>query len=128
MRFRDRAFFVAAMAAAALVATADGQVSAQERQQLETVLQTNDALRVFQSWDAASTFRRFLDAMDQQADGREAAFQAVGALGENPAGASALIRLALLIAQADGGINDAERQVLSELCDELGIEADAVLA
>ena len=62
-RQRNRPFLEGVMAACALVATTDGDVSLAEQVRVDQVLQTLDQLRVFDPHVGVDIFREYTDAI-----------------------------------------------------------------
>lgn len=119
-RFRNRPFLEAVMAAAALVATADGAVKLAELATLDEVLETVRALRVYDPHRAVDIYRDY--AIEMQEDpkpARERALKAIARVADEPEAAQILIRIALAIARSDDEPGDAEREMLGTICDTL---------
>ena len=70
-RLRNKKFLEASMAASALVATADGEVSFSERAAVDNVLNTVDAFKVFDVHDAVDLFSDFVEAIRQGSGPRQ---------------------------------------------------------
>jgi len=84
-RQRNRPFLEGVMAACALVATADGEVSFAERVRVDQILSTLDALKVFDPHDGIDIFNEFTDAiLANPAEGHETAFQAMAEVAQDP--------------------------------------------
>jgi tellurite resistance protein TerB len=121
-RFRNRAFLDAVMAAAALVATADGEVTFSELSKLDDVLENVQDLQIYDPHVAVDLYRDYADAIMEDRDrGRRDAFERVSRISGNDEEASLLVRVALAISRADGEFTSTERQTVSELCGVLGL-------
>lgn len=120
---RDRRFLDAVMAAGALVATADGEVSLPELLSRDTVLERVDALQAFDSSVAVRSFEGFVaDIMADPKAGSERALAAVGRFGDDAEAAQLLLRAAVAIAKADTRFSIEEQRTVARLCEALGME------
>ncbi len=116
-RFRNRPFLDAVMAAAALVATADGKVTFSELSKLDDVLENVQDLQIYDPHMAVDIYRDFADAIMENRDtGRRSAFEAVSKISGNDEEAALLVRVAVAISRADGEFPSTEQQTVSELC------------
>ena len=120
---RKRKFLDASMAASALLALADGEISFAELMARDYVLDRLRELHVFAPNEAAEAFRTYAQAL--QADtrtGKARALSAVQELTSDPELGMRLIRICLTIAKADRDFNAQERAVIAELCQVLGLD------
>ena len=102
-RSRARPLVEAAMAAAALVATAGGRVSIAKRYALDRQLEAEDAFRWFAVHDAVDLFLSHTEALlEGVPDARENASLAVGAIAQDSGSAEIVLRVAAAVARADG--------------------------
>jgi tellurite resistance protein TerB len=126
-RHRQRPFLEAAMAACALIASADDEVSFSERARMDAVLESLAELRIFDPHEAVDLFNARIEALQADRDaGRAAAFEAVrrGAVAE---GAGVLIvRICVAISLADGKFVASERAMLGLICAALNLAPDAI--
>lgn len=122
-RVRDRQFLHATMAAAAMVAVADGTISLAELLSRDDVLTRVDALQAFDSNDAVDSFRGFAAAIDEDPEkGTTAALAAVSRFGDDAEVAQLLLRVAMAIAKADSDFTAEEQKAIARLCEALGTE------
>lgn len=126
-RHRQRPFLEAAMAACALIASADDEVSFSERARMDAVLESLAELRIFDPHEAVDLFNARIEALQADRDaGRAAALEAVrrGAVAE---GAGVLIvRICVAISLADGKFVASERAMLGLICAALNLAPDAI--
>jgi chromosome partitioning protein len=102
-RTRNRAFLDAAMAASALVATADGPVTFAESSRLDEVLTSVEPLKAHDEHDAADLFRIFAEnILSHPEQGRARALKAVQCINGDREAARLLIRIACAMARARG--------------------------
>ena len=126
-RYRHRPFLRAAMAACALVATAGGHVTFRQRVRLDLVIETLDALKVFDPHEGVELFNGFVEQLES---GGESAQRAVRELiseevDGNAETARLLVRICLAVSERDGTIPAAQRHEIEELCRWIGIGVDA---
>lgn len=122
-RTRDRLFLDAAMAASALVASADGEVSLAELLSRDEILARVEALQAFDSNAAVDSFRGFVSAIEADAEqGSAAALRAVARFGDDAETSQLLLRAAMAIANADAEFSVDEQAVITRLCEALGTE------
>lgn len=121
-RMRHKPFLRATMAGAALVATADGEVSFAERMRMDRLLEELEGLRVHDVHAAVDLFNDFVAVLEtDRAEGRTQVFEAVRRLAEDPEAGRLLLRVCLLISEADGDYLASERRALEDLADCLGL-------
>jgi tellurite resistance protein len=115
-RMRHKPFLRAAMACAALVATADGKVSFSERMEMDRLLDELDALKVYDVHTAVDLFNDHVEALasDREA-ARKAVFAAASRFADDGEAAQLLLRICRHISQADGDYADSERQAIADL-------------
>ncbi len=126
-RLRNKKFLEASMAASALVATADGEVSFSERSAVDSILASVEALQVFNVHDAVDLFSDFVEAICQDpAQGRTSALAAVSAVSGDDEAAELVVRIGCAISRADGAFTDSEKAQVAEIATNLGIETPAI--
>lgn len=119
-QFNNSTFKDAAMATCALIAAADGSISAEEKKKVAGLIGNNELLKVFNATELRDSFLRFADmAVDDFA--RLDLLNAVRKLKGNEAQADTALKIALIIANADGTFSEAEKKVVAELCGVLGV-------
>ncbi|MCB2100223.1 MAG: tellurite resistance TerB family protein [Rhodobacterales bacterium] len=125
-RQRNAGFLRATMAACALVATADGQVSFAQSVRVDHILQTLDALKVYDPHEGVDLFRDYADAIlaDPQA-GRAAALRDVTAAADGPETAQLLVRVCLAVSEANGEKALVDQIEIVSLCSRLGVDPAA---
>ena len=115
------------MAVCALIAAADGKVDATERTKVAKLIAANELLQVFDGSELKNTFDAFCDkAGDEFA--RLDLLNVVRRLKGNDAQADTALKIALIIANADGDFADSEKVVVRELCGALGLAATEYLS
>ena len=120
---RNRSFMEAAMAAAAMVAAADGTVSFAERIALDILLESCRDLRIFEPHEAVDFFNeRVADILENGEDGRKACLDCIAELSDEPDHADLVVRVALALSGADGDYSDAELIQVIAICDRLKLD------
>jgi tellurite resistance protein TerB len=113
-RSRDRSLSDAAMAACALVATADGQISSDERERVQMLIEENGILTTLESRRLAKSFESFCQSMLARNDiarpSVEAAIRGVRGMGYE----GTLVELATVVARSCG-ISEAEQAVIHRI-------------
>ena len=122
LKFKNKDFLNAAMAGSALVAMADGSVSAEEKQKMIKFIESNDALSVFTSSDVIKAFQEFVSQLEFDKDiGEAKAYQALGKMKSNVDAARLLVRMIIAVAASDGNFDANEKAVAKKICKELNI-------
>ncbi|GKQ40552.1 tellurite resistance TerB family protein [Streptomyces sp. A012304] len=119
---KSGAYRDASMAMCALVAAADGHVDAAERQQMESMILSNDVLQNFPPEQLRDRFHKHVDLLTRNfPQGKAEAMQEIAKAAKKPAEARAVIQTGIVIAGADGYFSQAEQEVLREACAALGV-------
>lgn len=127
-RMRHKPFLEASMAAAALVAAADGTVSLSERSRLDEILEGLDLLKLYDVHDAVELFNSHIAAIEADGTlGREAALEQVALVADDETEADLVLRIALAIGSADDILAPEEIDVLNRICTKLGLIPDQYL-
>ncbi|MCI0654957.1 MAG: TerB family tellurite resistance protein [Methylococcaceae bacterium] len=126
-RHRNRPFLNAAMAACALVATANGKVSFCQRIRIDQILETLDRLRGFDPHEGVDLFNDFVEKIvSSPKTGHEKALAAMTTVASEKPVAELLIRVCLAVSESDGKISISEAKEIISLCGVLGIEPGSV--
>lgn len=116
----------ALVAACALVAQADGWVTPDERRRMLDRIRCSASIAVFGADEVAFAFQALVDRFDRDLDAAEAAAEAaVARLRGRPGPSRLLIETACAIADADGGFDREERDLVMRLCRLLGLDPAA---
>ena len=121
-RMKNRQFLDATMAATALVATADGEVTFSELSALDSVMESIQDLQIYDPHVAVDIYRDFADAIaDNPEQGRDTALAATSKIVVDHDAAELVIRVAIAISKADGELSPQESDVIHELSELLGV-------
>ncbi|WP_217210927.1 tellurite resistance TerB family protein [Streptomyces sp. AC550_RSS872] len=119
---KSGAYRDASMAMCALVAAADGHVDAAERQQMESMILSNDVLQNFPPDQLRQRFNRHVDQLSRNfPQGKTEAMQEIAKAAKKPTEARAVVQTGIVIAGADGHFSQAEAAILREACGALGL-------
>lgn len=122
LKYKNKDFLNAAMAGCALVAMADGSVSAEEKQKMIRFIESNDALSVFTTSDVIKAFQEFVGQLEFDKDiGEAKAYQALLKMKSNEGAARLLVRMVIAVAASDGNFDAKEQDVASKIIRELGL-------
>lgn len=122
LKFKNKEFLDAAMAGSALIAMADGQISAEEKQKMIKFIEHHDALSVFTTTEVIKAFQDFVGQIEFDKDVGEAkAYGALGKMKSNEDASRLLVRMIIAIASSDGNFDPQEQRVASKIATELGL-------
>ena len=111
------------MAACALVATVDGEVSFAERVRVDQILETLESLKVFDPHDGVNLFNEFTDAiLAHPEDGHEGAFRVMERIAQDSNNGALMLRICCAVSEANGEKSLADQIEIVSLCTRLGIE------
>ncbi len=112
------------MAAAAMVACAGGRITFAERNALDEVLDSVPALKTFDVHGTVDLFNSYADEIRYQPErGQLRALKSIRSLVGNPEAAELLLKIAMAIGQAGGGVAPAEAGRIQEIAAVLGLPA-----
>lgn len=112
----------ALVAACALVAQADGWVTADERQRMIERMRKSPAVAVFGVQEVLQGFETLNERFDRDLDdGVAVAETAIRRLAGRSGPSRLLVETACAVAEADGGFDAEERDVVLRLCDLLDL-------
>lgn len=123
-QFNNANFKNAAMAVCALIAAADGTIDASEKKKVAALISKNEMLSVFSGAELGQLFNGFCDKATDDFS-RLDLLNLVRKLKGHDDQADTALRVALVIANADGVFSDDEKKVVSELCQVLGLASSA---
>lgn len=122
-RMKHRPFLEAALATAALVAEADGEVKLSERSRLDEILESLDVLKMYDVHDAVDLFNEYLkDLAVEREKAQENLLKVIGEVADNPEEADLIVRVGLAIGAADGVVDPSEHETIARICKVLGLK------
>lgn len=125
-RHHNLPFLKAAMAASAMVATADGNVSFTERVRVDQILSTLEELKVFDPHEGVDLFSGYADAiLENPKQGHAAAAEALDAVKDDAEQRDLVVRICLAVAESNGETSLTDQIEIVTLCGLLGADAEA---
>lgn len=122
LKYKNKDFLNAAMAGSALIAMADGKISAEEKQKMLKFIENHDALSVFTTSDVIKAFQEFVGQIEFDQDiGESKAYQALAKMKSNAEAARLLIRMIISIGASDGNFDPDEKKIAVKIAKELGL-------
>ncbi len=122
-RHRNRPFLNAAMAACALAACAQGEVTFSQRIRVDQILDTLERLKAFDPHEGIDLFNEYCSAiLDNPRSGQQRAQDAVRVFTQDPETAGLLIRICLAVAESSGDKTLSQQVQIVMLCSLLGVE------
>ncbi|MFZ2727151.1 MAG: tellurite resistance TerB family protein [Methylococcaceae bacterium] len=122
LKYKNKDFLNAAMAGSALIAMADGSISAEEKQKMIKFIENNDALSVFTTSDVIKSFQESVSQIEFDKDiGEAKAYAALAKMKSNEEAARLLLRMIIAIASSDGNFDADEKQIAVRIARELGL-------
>ena len=122
-KYKNKDFHTAVVAACALIAYADGEVTADEKKKMAGFMQVNEAMKVFDLNTTIEIFNKYVQQMEFDLDiGRSEALSVIGKLSGKGAESRAVVRLACAIGAADGDFDDSEKAAVRSICHELSLD------
>lgn len=122
-QFKNKEFHAAIVSACALIAYADGEVTADEKKKMAGFMQVNEAMKIFDLATTIEMFNKSIFNMDFDLDiGRSEALTAIAKLNGKTAESRTLVRLACAIGAADGDFDDFEKAAVRSICQELSLD------
>ena len=127
-QIRGRRFLDAAMAAAALVSTADEDVRLSEQFALDRLLQRMQQLRVFDPRAGVELHRRYVERITAESgDGRRDAIDSVSSFRGDEEQGLLILYVGAVVARADGDLSEPERRALADISSALGLPMEESL-
>lgn len=129
MRYKNPEVLDAVVAACALVGMADGRLDHTEEQKMMEFIHQSEELRVFDTNKVIQQFNYFVRKIEyDQIIGRAESFRALGKVRSKPEIARLVARYCIAIGYADGHFDQREKQVVTEICRELGLNPQEFLS
>lgn len=121
-KFKNKDVLDAIVGASVMIATADGKIDASEKQKLLAFLQSSALTKAYPTDLVIAKFNEHADRFGWDADvGKAEALRIIGRQRENPDAARTVVRVAVMIAAADGNFDATERKAVSEIIRTLGL-------
>ena len=125
-RHRNLPFLKAVMAASALAAIADGEVTLGQRLRMDRILETLTRLKVFDPHEGVNLFNEYVqEILASPRQGREAALRDIRAAADGEETRQLLVRVCIAISEAGGRMGLVEQIEIVSLCSLLEVEPAA---
>jgi len=122
-RNHNRPFLKGVMAACALIAIADREVSFGERVRIDQILETLDVLKIFDPHEGVDLFNDIIDDIRESPEkGRNRAYEALKAVAVDDETKKLILRICLAVSAADGNNQIVDEIEIVSLCSRLGID------
>ncbi|SLL37100.1 General stress protein 16U [Mycobacteroides abscessus subsp. abscessus] len=129
MRYKNPEVLDAVVAACALVGMADGRLDPSEERKMMEFIHQSEELRVFDTNKVIQQFNHFVRKIEyDQIIGQTECFRALGKMRSKPEVARLVARYCIAIGYADGHFDQREKQVVTEICRELGLNPHEFLS
>jgi tellurite resistance protein TerB len=125
-KFANKDFHEAVVAACAVIAAADGDVSSDEKKKMMGFMGVNETMKLFDKHKTIQIFAKYIDQMEFDFDiGRDEAMNSIAKLNGKANESRAVVRLACVIGAADGDFDDDEKGAAREICKVLDVDPSA---
>lgn len=119
---KHRPFLEAAMAACALVSTADGVVDECEVDRVDIILKTLQDLKVFDHTEGVELFRDFSDAiLAAPKHGRALAWKPIARIAPDKEAVESIVRICLAVSRSHEELSLVDQIEIVSLCSRLGV-------
>jgi len=128
-RAREFDCFKACMAAAALVAIADGHACERESAALKALVRTLEELKLYDTAHGMELYEKFVAGIETNPEeARTEAMETISVVKSEPSWAALLVAIAMTMSEADGVVVASEVESINEASEILGIDPDTVRA
>ena len=124
-QFANKDFMEAVAAGCALIASADGDISSEEKQKMVGYINLNESLKVFKLNDVLTRFNHYADmfAFDYNV-GKAEAMKSITKMKSKSDATKTLIAVCCSIGAADGNFDKDEIALVREMCSALGVNPE----
>lgn len=121
-QFANKDFMEAVAAGCAMIASADGNISSDEKQKMVGYINLNDSLKVFNLNDVLTRFNHYADMFGFDYNvGKAEAMKSITKIKNKPDAAKALVAVCCSIGASDGNFDKEEVALVKEICSALGV-------
>jgi len=123
-KIANKDFMEAVAAGCALVASADGNISTEEKQKMIGFMNINDTLKVFKTSDVIDRFNHYASHFDFDYNvGKIEAMKQVEKMKNKTTEAKLLIAVCCSVGASDGDFDKSEVAIVKEMCQRLGLDS-----
>jgi tellurite resistance protein TerB len=121
-KYKNKEFLVALVTATALVALADGNIDQAERTTLANYLRISEELSVFDGQEVVEEFTKAVALFDfDRGMGEVEALKRISKIKKNVEASRTLVRVCISLANSDGNFDQKEKDVITLIVKELGL-------
>jgi tellurite resistance protein TerB len=122
-KYKNKNFMEAVVAGCALVAAADGQIQAEEKQKMAGYIGRSEELKVFDMNEVINSFNKCVSNFEfDHTVGKMEALKVIGQFKNNPEVARVIVSVCCAVGAADGYFDEKEKQVVREICQSLHLD------
>jgi tellurite resistance protein TerB len=123
-KYKNKDLLEAIVAGCAIVAAADGSISAAEKQKMAGYLNHSEDLKVYKMADVIDRFNHYAGNMDFDVTiGKQEALRAIAAFNSKPEIGRVIVGVCCAIGAADGDFDDMEKNAVRDICKVLGLSS-----
>jgi len=121
-QYANKDFMEAVAAGCAMIASADGTIDSSEKQKMAGFISLNQSLKVFNLNDVLQRFNYYAQMFEFDFNvGKTEALKVISKLKKNTGAARTCVAVCCSIGAADGNFDKDEKQLVREICLELGL-------
>lgn len=121
-KFKSKDLLEAIVASSAMVAYADGSVSASEKQKLMGYLRSSDQLKHFDQNEVIKIFQRYVEKYEFDTTIATGEVMTAVSKFKGKPQAQLVVRVCCAIGASDGDFDENEKEVVRRMCSELGLD------
>lgn len=129
IRARKFPILKASMAAAAVVAVADGDLDRREGRRARRLIKVLDSLKIYSTETGTEIFSEFVSKLQDDPEGGHAeAMATIAEVKDDPEEAAMVVLICKTISEADGVVSEAEAADIGRICKLLDVDPEAIEA
>ncbi|MCU6794125.1 tellurite resistance TerB family protein [Paenibacillus sp. WQ 127069] len=123
-KYKNKDLLEAIVAGCAVVASADGNISAAEKQKMAGYLSHSEELKVYNMTDVINRFNHYAGNMDFDVTiGKQEALRAIAPFNSKPEIGRVIVGVCCAIGAADGDFDETEKNAVRDICKVLGLSS-----
>ncbi|WP_091167655.1 tellurite resistance TerB family protein [Paenibacillus sp. 1_12] len=121
-KYKNKDLLEAIVAGCAVVASADGNISAAEKQKMAGYLNHSEELKVYNMSDVIDRFNHYAANMDFDVTiGKQEALRVIAPFSSKPEVGRVIVGVCCAIGAADGDFDETEKNAVRDICKALGL-------
>lgn len=122
-QYKNKDLMEAIVAGCALVASADGVVSSEEKQKMAAFISRSEELKVFNMTDVINRFNHYIAGFDfDLLVGKNEALRPISKFKDKPEVGRIIVGVCCAIGSSDGFFDDGEKKVIREICGVVNLD------